>query len=1180
MCRRSLHRDVSDLRLNGFIVVLMLILTPAIGLFGPAGPTIGLVDDADSRHTNHNSGSSLVDTPDWRIGDRWNYDGFLDVRDFVEESGVDTDVETLDGTLDTRVTDIYTLNVEGVPTLVYKVESDGEYEATDVNLAGYDGDLIIEIDTIEIIRVSDLASIQQEATIDIDFDYQIWFWTYTINVADLVVTNEYDPALEGYDFPVSVGESWETTYSQDTTYSGSSDYVEIPDDTSTTNSTSWEVVARGSSGVSYGGCGQSYNITNYNSDGDVTGYKWYCPAIRNDIKSSTTESIGFIATHELNWYQEMTRTRTLDVDIEFQLSPLDMDMNATVTVTDNSGNTVTGQEVEFRYEIDEDVRTFTTDSYGQFVVDLNSGNSADSSEGGSEYGSHGIIAWISGSSPQIGVSTIITDENLHAVDLIANSAGVTVERTRDNRTVSLNSIIGFAAIPGDVLTFSVPVLNRGIMTSPSTNIRVTGPDGTSSTSAVPSLDSLSEQRVEIDWTVPAAQPVGDAAITFVVDEAGTITNDGNRSNNEGSFILFIGRLPTASLTVNSPVQTYENAILNGLYSTDPDGGSITCVFEIETVSGSMETYTEDDCVYEADWQDDGEFLVRLTITDEESDSDTVEEIITVLNRPPEIIVDASSYSIPVLSSVTLEVTHREDMDSQNPFSPVDIAWQTACEEGSSVSARCTITPKVEGEYTIEVIGMDDDGATVTESVTIDVTNIAPSNPTAELWNGMTRMTPDSRGVYSAEEGDSIEFRGSAEDSENDIDSLIHLWSPDAEDHPEIQHQSVGQHSTIEHMYTTAGLHLATLIVTDDDGANSETLTIAIEIVNLAPEIDPISNPLPVAEDSEITISASVWDTTGDIDTLQNCFDLDPEENSDGEGEANDDCDLEGTIFIGSWPDAQTAPSSLVFHTMDDDGERASVEIPISVNNVKPSAHLSVSNQKPTEGDVVILSANMTTDSAFDLENMIYNWDLDTSVDSDGDGNPSNDIDHVGIWLEWKTDSHGTRSVKLTVSDETLVDSVSITLMIEEAPFSFADLVSSPIFIILIILVLAGGGGFAYMQMRKPEDLIEAPPEARRGRKVSMDDAFDDPQFDPFSEDEDRRRVKEQDRDEDGELAQIPEEKTAEVEETTEATEPEDSPVLQLTELDEVYEQARVADTLDNEVLSELLDEDETSSEEE
>jgi len=328
----------------------------------------------------------------------------------------------------------------------------------------------------------------------------------------------------------------------------------------------------------------------------------------------------------------------------------------------------------------------------------------------------------------------------------------------------------------------------------------------------------------------------------------------------------------------------------------------------------------------------------------------------------------------------------------------------------------------------------------------------------------------------------------------------------------------------------------------------------------------------------------------------------PEENSDGEGEATDDCDLEGTIFVGSWPDAQTAPSMVVFHTMDDDGERASTEIPISVNNVKPSAHLSVSNQNPTEGDVIILSANMTTDSAFDLENMIYNWDLDTSVDSDGDGNPSNDIDHVGIWLEWKTDSHGTRSVKLTVSDENLVDSRTITILIEEAPFSFADLVSSPLFIILIVLVLAGGGGFAYMQMRKPEDLVEAPPEARRGRRVSMDDAFDDPEFDPFSEDEDRRRVKEQDRDEDGELAwtaitdrpaglddgddntqleeQTVEEKTSETEETTAATEPEDSSVLQLTDLDEEYEQASVADTLGDTVLSELLDEDETASEEE
>ena len=35
----------------------------------------------------------------------------------------------------------------------------------------------------------------------------------------------------------------------------------------------------------------------------------------NDIKSSTTESIGFIATHELSWYQKSSRINEIDVNV-------------------------------------------------------------------------------------------------------------------------------------------------------------------------------------------------------------------------------------------------------------------------------------------------------------------------------------------------------------------------------------------------------------------------------------------------------------------------------------------------------------------------------------------------------------------------------------------------------------------------------------------------------------------------------------------------------------------------------------------------------------------------------------------------------------------------------------------------------------------------------------------------
>ena len=101
-----------------------------------------------------------------------------------------------------------------------------------------------------------------------------------------------------------------------------------------------------------------------------------------------------------------------------------------------------------------------------------------------------------------------------------------------------------------------------------------------------------------------------------------------------------------------------------------------------------------------------------------------------------------------------------------------------------------------------------------------------------------------------------------------------------------------------------------------------------------------------------------------------------------------------------------APDYIVFHVTDDDGERASITISISVNNVDPDVRASTSDYRPTEGDVIFLSANGTTDSQFDMENMIYIWDLDIQEDSDGDGDPANDQDRSGMWVEDRFDGEG------------------------------------------------------------------------------------------------------------------------------------------------------------------------------
>ena len=511
-------------------------------------------------HAQAMSTTGTADVPIWRVNDNWMYDGFLDVGDFVADSGVSTNVETLDGSLDRTVQDIYLMEIDGKETLVYEVESVGEYESDGaIQIDGTSGCLYVDMQTTEIIRVSDLATYSQEVTIDVYFD-PLFFgcaaWLRQ-DIGELVVENTYEPPLENYDFPISVGESWEMDYEQATDYSGSSNYVDIPEDSSDSNSTSWSVVSRGNSGVAYPGCYQSFNVTAYDSDGEETGYNWFCPAVRGEVKSTMEQAFGFVAVHELVSYQPVQRGKLVSIDVQYPLSPTDIEISAWINVTDQ-GQGLSGQEIQFRYESDEQFQNVTTDENGTYHIVFNSGGNPDDTDGPGELGSHGLIAWI-GDERIIGGRTLLIDSEIHEIDLVTRSSAVTVERFRPStgNQLTLDSSIGFAAISGDVLTFSVPVLNRGLIQSPYSTIVVSAPDGTEVTGTVPPLASLQESRVSVNWTVPESQSFGNVYLYFEVDPQEEISEDGNRTNNQGSFVLYIGGMPLAFLSHPSEVQTLE-----------------------------------------------------------------------------------------------------------------------------------------------------------------------------------------------------------------------------------------------------------------------------------------------------------------------------------------------------------------------------------------------------------------------------------------------------------------------------------------------------------------------------------------------------------------------------------------------------------------------------------------------
>jgi hypothetical protein len=575
-----------------YSLVFLLIFSIFSGIYVPE-KHLQLDDENEMKIESISRNNNLIDIPTWKIADTWNYNGYLDMVDFIVDSGVNTNLQTLTGTLVSTVTDIYLTTVDNSSSLVYKVESQGYYEANNIDLDGQPGDLEVNMDTVSIIRASDLATVSQEATIDINFCRDFLWWCVDISVGTLEVDQSYSPPLEGYDFPISVGESWSQDYTATTTYAGSSDYVDIPDDTVSQRNANYEVVSQGFSGVSYASCGTSYNISSTNADGEDTGYKWFCPAVRGDVKMETIESLGFTAVHSLSSYQASSRQKVINIDVEFPLSPIDMEISAWINVSNNNANPLANEQLQFRYEIEGDIQTITTASNGSAHVTFNTGTSADYSVSGDDLGSHGILAWINTANPHIGASTITIDPDVYEIDLYVNQDGVSVERTRENSTLTLDENVGFNAIRDDSIVFSIPVINRGLRVSPPTILQIEGPDGTITNANIPALSSLEEARVEVSWLVPSNQPFGETTTSFNIN-----INDGDLTNNEGDFTLFIGSIPVALLSLAEEMLTLNEVLISGTNSYDPDGGDFYCTFSLESLEGDIVSSEETDCIYE------------------------------------------------------------------------------------------------------------------------------------------------------------------------------------------------------------------------------------------------------------------------------------------------------------------------------------------------------------------------------------------------------------------------------------------------------------------------------------------------------------------------------------------------------------------------------------------------------
>ena len=152
--------------------------------------------------------------------------------------------------------------------------------------------------------------------------------------------------------------------------------------------------------------------------------------------------------------------------------------------------------------------------------------------------------------------------------------------------------------------------------------------------------------------------------------------------------------------------------------------------------------------------------------------------------------------------------------------------------------------------------------------------------------------------------------------------------------------------------------------------------------------------------------------------------------------------------------------------------------------------------KAIAGEIITLDASMTRDSLIDREYLTVVWDIDCSVDSDGDGIKDNDADLVGSKVEYKFPRAGKFKIKAIAWDEEIMKPSSKTMVVEvDSPdmTAFEEVMGSLtgeeanpfIQLMLIAIVIAGVAMLLKRGQKKKKSVwddddgpeIEAPLEA-------------------------------------------------------------------------------------------------------
>ncbi len=464
--------------------------------------------------------------------------------------------------------------------------------------------------------------------------------------------------------------------------------------------------------------------------------------------------------------------------------------------------------------------------------------------------------------------------------------------------------------------------------------------------------------------------------TFSSDGTFTVrltVTDSDGLEDTASADILVNAAPTASFDHTPEAPDTQDEIQFTDTSTDADGSVQAWHWDLGdgTISSDQNPTHR--------FPDNGDYVVTLTVTDDDGANDTTSRTVAVSNVAP-----AASFTYAPSAPTTADTVAFTDGSSD--VDGTVVAWSWDFGDGATSSEQHPSHRYADdGTYTVTLTVSDDDGADNTTVQAITVTNLAPT--AAFAYSPASPSTADD-----------VAFT----DESLDADGTVASWAWDFGDGA----TSSEQHPS--HSYADDGSYTVTLSVTDDDGATAEASQ-TVSVTNVAPVAGFTTSP----EDPTTQVDIDFTDTSTDSDGSVVDWNWDF-----GDG-AN------STEANPSHRYADDGTYTVTLTVTDDDGATDATSQTVTVANVAPTVDFSYSPAEPTTQDEV-----QFTDASGDLDGTVvaWNWDFGDGSASD-DQNPTHRFPDDGVY-----------AVTLSVTDDdgataaTTID-VTVTNVAPEASFS-------------------------------------------------------------------------------------------------------------------------------------------------